>query len=85
MIPGSQPDQDNGEDGAKHYSPKVLSAINNAKIHSLKELKLNDMGVEWIPELIGNLTHLTSLDLSGTLIIEFLCRSCGRNVEIQSN
>lgn len=64
-YPGSQPDQDNGEDGAKHYSPKVLSAINNAKIHSLKELKLNDMGVEWIPELIGNLTHLTSLDLSG--------------------
>lgn len=55
----------------------MLFVINNVKIYSLKELKFNDMGVEWIFELIGNLMYLILFDLLGILIIEFLCRFCG--------
>lgn len=71
MISGSQLDHDDDQDGVKRYSPQVLKAIEKAKKQGLTELKLTKMDLEWIPELIGTLTNLTSLDLSGTQIVKF--------------
>jgi len=69
VIPGAQPDHEDNQDGARRYSPKVLNAIEKAKNRRLTELQLKNMEIEWIPELIGELTNLTSLDLSGTQIV----------------
>nr|PNR46526.1 hypothetical protein PHYPA_013645 [Physcomitrium patens] len=69
ITSGSQADQEIIEDGARPYSAKVLSSINYAKSHRLTELIPNGMGVERIPEMIGELTNLTSIDISGVQLL----------------
>ena len=67
MCPGPQPDDD--DNAVSLYSPRLLQAIERARINNLEELNLSNMDLEVIPELIGNLTNLTSLNLSGAQII----------------
>jgi Leucine-rich repeat (LRR) protein len=45
-----------------------MQTLERAKDRGLEELKLTNMDLEYLPEYIGNLTSLTSLDISGAQI-----------------
>lgn len=70
MFPGSQPDH-GGKEG-RSYPPQLLQVLERAHVQRLKELNLNNTELEYVPEYIGNLTTLTSLNLSGAQIIKAL-------------
>jgi len=65
---GSQLDHEDNQDGVTQYSSKVLDAIRNGKSQRLAELKLTSMDLKWVPEMVGELTNLTALDLTGTRV-----------------
>lgn len=67
-ISGSQLDHEDNEDGVPEYSSKVLDAIRNGKSQRLTELILTNMDLKCVPEMVGELTNLTAVDLTGTRV-----------------
>jgi hypothetical protein len=54
-----------GMEGIRSFSPQLLETLEHAADQKLESLNLSSKGISWLPESIGLLTNLTSLDLSG--------------------
>jgi hypothetical protein len=54
-----------GTEGIHSFSPQLLETLEQLADQKLESLNLSSKGLSWLPESVGLLTNLTSLDLSG--------------------
>ena len=52
-------------EGLRLISPQLSAILARAEAKKLETLKLSNMDLTWLPEAIGNLKNLTSLDIAG--------------------
>jgi hypothetical protein len=56
-----------GVRGARVFSQQLMRTLDRAVAKKSEVLDLSNMSLSWLPESIGLVMNLTSLDLSGTL------------------
>ncbi len=56
---------EDGVEGVRSFSPQLLETLEQAAAQKLESLNLSSKVISWLPESIGLVTNLTSLDLSG--------------------
>jgi hypothetical protein len=73
---------EDGVEGVRSFSPQLLETLEQAAAQKLESLNLSSKVISWLPESIGLVTNLTSLDLSGNDATKHECQnlcSSGRN------
>jgi hypothetical protein len=73
---------EDGVEGVHSFSPQLLETLEQAAAQKLESLNLSSKVISWLPESIGLVTNLTSLDLSGNDATKHECQNLcpsGRN------
>lgn len=65
-APGLKESVEEGPEGIQGYSPQLMKILERAAVKKLETLSLSSKELTWLPESIGLLTNLTSLDISGS-------------------